>query len=186
MIILLNRILKGIFHIYKEKLYTLVIGNENNVQAKIELSFVEITHENYTLVKDLKGKSYLRKFKKMLNMSDYGVFACINGKPIGYGWAKFENSRDYFYVIKDCYLCRFFVTPKFRGLGVYPTLIRELLNIVYREKGIERFFIAVEHDNYPSIRGIEKVGFKFLQENKFVRCCKITLNKFNLENIKNY
>ncbi len=46
-----------------------------------------------------------------------------------------------------------------RGRGVYPAMIRALCDDRYR-KGQRRAYMVVNFDNSPSIRGIEKAGFK--------------------------
>lgn len=49
--------------------------------------------------------------------------------------------------------------PTHRGRGIYP---RVITSIVYEfgKQNIDRFFICANHDNPPSIRGIEKAGFE--------------------------
>ncbi|PAE25786.1 GNAT family N-acetyltransferase [Bacillus sp. 7894-2] len=171
---------RNLFKIYREKLYTLTLGNEKNVTPKVGITFKQITYENYILVKKLRESSYVKDFKKMLDMNDSGVFAFVGENLVGYGWAKMGNSKDYFYKIQDCYLCRFYVSPQYRGQGIYPCIIKQLIYSINYEYGITRFFIAVENTNYPSINGINKIGFQFLRENTFVRIFRITLNKSQL------
>lgn len=171
---------KKITHTYREKLYTLQIDNRIKVVPRIDVNFEKITLENCHLVTELRGKIYLKEFKKMLETNDYGLFAVIGGKPVGYGWAKNKGSKDYFFEINECYLCRFFVSNSYRGLNIYPTIIQELIIKMNKEEGIEKFYIAVENTNKPSIKGISKLGFKFIKEYSFLRILKITLNKKKL------
>jgi hypothetical protein len=56
---------------------------------------------------------------------------------------------------------RFCLTfPEFRGRGLYPAALRAIQRYL-SERGFERCFICVMDDNLPSIRGIEKSGFRF-------------------------
>ncbi|MBD7938627.1 hypothetical protein H9655_16455 [Cytobacillus sp. Sa5YUA1] len=169
-----------VFYVYRERLYTINFGEENSVSPKIDISFKRITNENYKLVENLRDGQYVKEFKRMLDIGDFGVFACVNDIPVGYGWAKLENSRDYFYIIQNCYLCRFFVSSEYRGLSIYPCLIKNIMCSINKKYRVKKFYIAVEHKNTSSIYGINKIGFKFLQENFFIRSCKITFNKFQL------
>ena len=59
--------------------------------------------------------------------------------------------------------------PEFRGKGIYPATLIEVQRFL-KEKGYKRLFICTREDNVPSIRGIEKAGFKFV--------AKISLIKF--------
>ena len=53
--------------------------------------------------------------------------------------------------------------PALRGKGIYPRVILMILNYL-QSKGMQRVFMCVHRDNHPSIRGIEKAGFKRVGE----------------------
>ncbi len=64
------------------------------------------------------------------------------------------NFKQPFITIGDC------VThDDFRGLGIYPHVLR---HIAFQHSGIKKVYILVSPDNIPSIKGIEKAGFKFV------------------------
>lgn len=88
----------------------------------LPVTLVPITEENAALVRDLRGARFEEQFRYQLSLGDFGYYACLDGKPIGYGWAKHAGSDDYFFKIgAGCvYLCRFFVHETARGHGVYP------------------------------------------------------------------
>jgi RimJ/RimL family protein N-acetyltransferase len=175
-----SRLFKKLFQIYRLKLYKINYRDIKSVTSKIEITFEPINYENYMLAKNIQGAQHVGEFKEMLNMNDFGLFVCVNGKLIGYGWGKIQNSKDYFYNIQNCYLCRFFVSPQYRGLGIYPCIIKEIMSSIKKEYGIEKYYIAVESNNISSINGITKVGFEYVNEKRFIRGCKITLNRFQL------
>jgi len=144
-----------------------------------KLTFVPITSENAGLVKKLRGEIYESQFLYQLSLGDFGYYAYIDGKPVGYGWAKHPGSDDYFYKIgeKCVYLCRFFVCESVRGQGIYPCIISAL---VQNEKEFNKFYIGVERGNISSEKGLLKTGFKFVKEYGFVRGFKHTFNKKTL------
>lgn len=88
----------------------------------LPVTLVPITEENAALVRDLRGARFDEQFRYQLSLGDFGYYACLDGKPIGYGWAKHAGSDDYFFKIgAGCvYLCRFFVHESARGHGVTP------------------------------------------------------------------
>ena len=105
-----------LFKCWHERLFK--IHRKNIIpHYKQELEMVPVTEENVFLVKELRGDIYEEQFLYQLSMGDFGYYAYIDGKPVGYGWAKHEGSDDYFYKIgKNCiYLCRFFVHESARG-----------------------------------------------------------------------
>ncbi len=66
--------------------------------------------------------------------------------------------------------------PQFRGKGIYPaTLLR--IQQYLKEHGYKRVFVCVKENNLPSIRGIEKAGFKFISKINLLKIMGIQLNK---------
>ena len=174
---MLNPIIKKLFCVYIERLYKLELPNLHIVEPRKKVSFMQIRDDNYDMVRSVRsGNFYIHDFKKMLSLGDYGLFICVDNIPVGYGWAKMENSKDYFFYVKDCYLCRFFIEPEYRGNNLYPAIIIKLIQDI-QKWGINTFFIAAEYTNIPSLRGIEKVGFVYQDTFYFLRVLKMTLNK---------
>lgn len=62
----------------------------------------------------------------------------------------FCNKEDY--VIGPCQ-----TVPAYRGKGIYPHIIRHIMEVVGCENTV--FYMVASHDNKASIRGIEKAGF---------------------------
>lgn len=177
---MLRTIIKKFFWTYSERLYKLMLPQVRKVPPKQEVSFVRISEDNYLNVKSVRpGSFYVRDFKKMLSLGDYGIYVCVNGMPVGYGWAKEDGSQDYFFHVRGCYLCRFYVNPEWRGKNFYPAMICQLIQY-FQEKGVDTFYIAVESKNMPSRKGIEKVGFVYQETLRFYRLTKMTLNKYQL------
>ena len=150
-------------------------------KAKTELTFLPVDESNASWVRELRGTVYEGQFCQQLSMGDFGYYACVNGKPVGYGWVKHPGSSDYFFKTDEgcCYLCRFFVHQSMRGLGIYPELICKLIE---RESKYDCFYIAVELGNESSERGLKKVGFTYVKECGFIRGFRHTFNKKQLTN----
>lgn len=177
---MLRAIRKKIFCVYSEQLYKLMFSQVRNVLPRQEVSFVQINKNNYREVEFVRsGAFYVRDFRKMLSLGDYGIYVCVDGRPVGYGWAKVKTSKDYFFHVSDCYLCRFYVNPEWRGKNFYPAMICKLIQD-FRKEGFGTFYIAVESTNIPSQKGIEKVGFVYQKTLRFRRLLKMTLNKYQL------
>lgn len=64
----------------------------------------------------------------------------------------------------------------YRGRGLYgATLI--YIQRYLKESGFKRVFICVNDRNKPSIRGIEKAGFKFISKIKLVKILGVQFNR---------
>jgi GNAT superfamily N-acetyltransferase len=88
--------------------------------------------------------------------------AFLGDERVGYGWAAMQaggiEELDFSFGVPpgNCYLWDFVTLPQFRGRGVYPLLLQE---IIRQEDGVERFWIGYEEHNAASARGIQKAGF---------------------------
>lgn len=173
--------IKKFFWIYHEELFKLSFKDLREVLPKENVTFVKIDKNNYKDVQNIRlGRFYIKDFERMLLLGDYGIYICVNKIPVGYGWAKVETSDDYFFHIKNCYLCRFYTNPDFRGKNLYPATILKLIQI-FKNKGFDKFYIAAESSNSASLKGIAKVGFEYQKTLHFYRLLKVTLNKYKLE-----
>ena len=168
-----------VFKIWRERLYRVERNFVQKCTAKQRLIFEPITEHNAKEVIKLRGKEYLSQFHEQLREGDFGYFAYLDGNAVGYGWIKGKGAKDYFFDIKNDvkYLCRFFVHEDFRGQGIYPEIICALIE---KAKENQVFYIAVEKGNQSSERGLKKVGFELVEEIKFVRILKRTINKKSL------
>jgi GNAT superfamily N-acetyltransferase len=95
--------------------------------------------------------------------SGHRLYAAFFGdEPVAYGWAAKQaggiDELDFSFGVPpgNCYLWDFVTLPAWRGRGIYPHLLQE---IVRQEDDVERFWIGYEARNEASARGIAKAGF---------------------------
>ena len=131
--------LSNVLKVWQEELFQLVREHIQPVVSDVNIKFVPISLENFTLVKELRGIEYVEQFKEHLLCGDFGYYAYVNGEAVAYGWAKHQGSKDYFFEIgPECvYLCRFFTHEKMRGHNIYPALISALMD---KENNYKVFF----------------------------------------------
>jgi RimJ/RimL family protein N-acetyltransferase len=70
---------------------------------------------------------------------------------LGVTWQLQEQERCIF----DCV-----TLPAFRGRGIYPATLRWIVAHWSRSDNIQKFWIYCDSGNIPSLRGIQKAGFK--------------------------
>jgi hypothetical protein len=95
----------------------------------------------------------------------------VNGEPAGYGWVATrtceigELGLCFYLPTGNRYLWDFATLPKFRGRGIYPRLLAEILR---REcPPATRLWIIHAPENLPSAIGIGRVGFTSVAELSF-------------------
>jgi GNAT superfamily N-acetyltransferase len=92
----------------------------------------------------------------------HGFF--LNGEIVNYGWTKMASlplERGVSVAEPGCggiYDC--FTLPAHQGKGIYPATLAFMASFL-RQRGAALALIAVDPDNRPSIKGIERAGFEF-------------------------
>jgi GNAT superfamily N-acetyltransferase len=89
--------------------------------------------------------------------------ARIDGEPVAYGWVASGDLsiRELGLAIElesaSRYLWDFQTLPQWRGRGIYPRLLQEIID---HEAAAEWFWVGHDLDNVASARGIAKAGFR--------------------------
>ncbi|WP_179416042.1 GNAT family N-acetyltransferase [Mucilaginibacter sp. E4BP6] len=89
------------------------------------------------------------------------LVAELDGKLIGSGYARIEESKIYLKHPKHAYLGFMYVEPEHRGKGVNQKIIAALKAWASTQNVIE-YRLQVYYDNLPAIKAYEKIGFSKL------------------------
>ena len=74
--------------------------------------------------------------------------------------------------------------PEYRGQGIYPLVLREIV-LYLSNLGTRWIFICVKDDNTASIKGIEKVGFVLLMTKRLRKIFGIQVSqKLNTKELR--
>ena len=100
------------------------------------------------------------QFAKLIDDGWCHVYAkVLFSKPIGIVFL-FTNLDD-----KDladgkntCYICNFFVHPKFRGMGVGTEIMEHIFDVA-KKNGFKQMTIGVDEKNEKNVRLYKKLGF---------------------------
>lgn len=142
---------------------------------------VDTNNKNYINLLIRKGDlSYLDRINKNLieipwefqchlfdNVKDFFVVIDDNGIQ-HISWLYYRNHHNRILELKDKEAeIKFCLTiPSARGFGIYPQVLIKIIQYL-KNNSFERVYICAFNDNYSSIRGIEKVGFKKINQFKF-------------------
>ena len=103
----------------------------------------------------------------------YDLYWFLNTKGNCWVYSVFDGNIEihYSYVTKHCYKFPFmrkhdlqigncFTDEKYRGLGIYPFVIGEVVQKYLESDCRGDVFMLIEQDNFASQNGVEKVGFE--------------------------
>jgi GNAT superfamily N-acetyltransferase len=143
------------------------ISNMINLDNRTDISIVRANCENVRDAITFRCSSQIEVFRNFIHEGQYGAYAYMNSKVVGHVWAEvcrkdFCKAEGYIKLNRDEALihdCN--VSEEYRGKGIYPAMLAFLLRLLFREK-VARVLIDTEVNNFASVSGIEKVGFKLL------------------------
>lgn len=166
---ILNLLKKESNRIRKIYLYKLQYSKLQSVEKFKDIYIEKINYANYEMVKRLRDKATSESFKNMLDENQVGIYAMLDGEPIGHAWADLVKVKK---VVNDSFIISpyaamvhyCYVSDKYRGKGIYPYLLYTLINDIYVEHNISDFYITVDIDNIPSQKGVAKVGFRKIND----------------------
>ena len=92
---------------------------------------------------------------------DKALVAEIQGNIVGAIWVRIMN--DYGHIDNDTPSLAMSVCPRYRGLGIGTSLLKQLLQ-VERLAGYSKISLSVQKSNY-AVKMYEKVGFTVVDEN---------------------
>src|SRR6266700_1318481 len=101
--------------------------------------------------------------------------AYMGHSPAAYGWVAMQEGRvseiELFFKLSpgDCYLWDFKTLPEWRGRGIYPHLLQQI--IIQESQRADRFWIMYKHDNHISERGIRNAGFRIVGDLIIIEGC---------------
>ena len=166
---------RGFFYLLGNALFfnkSIIIYGKNISNTEIEDfgSYPGIKMEKGTLLELEKAKKIIVPLPWEFQCHEYdGVldfFVAKNSEGIQHiSWIYFHIHRNRLLSLaKNEAEIKYCLTiPAFRGCGIYHRVIHSIINYL-RIKDIRRVFMCVLKENKPSIRGIEKAGFKKVGE----------------------
>ena len=118
----------------------------------------DVGSEMLLALTESRGTELIREFHRLFDIDGQLWIGLCGDEVGGMCWSRSGLSRsDYFVPLStdDANILSCFVFPKFRGRGIYPTMLKHIASTLEDENGIQRVFIDCKSWNYPSIRGIE-------------------------------
>jgi [ribosomal protein S5]-alanine N-acetyltransferase len=104
----------------------------------------------------IESKNYLTRLKERNNVDTAHYWFILfknENKVIGsFGihdidWRKKDGELSYG------------ISPEYWGKGIFQEILQIVLEFLYKIRGFHRLIATTREDNYPSIKGLEKIGF---------------------------
>jgi len=159
-------------------------------EAKIEVAVRLI--QNYDFHKIAKGFKKLEiKAKERFEKGHMCIVADLRGELVHVMWIAFneayagELERKLLISPGAAYMYDGYTVSEYRGLGIAPKVMAEAFVHLYR-KGIRNVYACIRYNNFPSIRYVQKEGFRKIGAIIFTAIFRFRVCRFKGETKEDY
>jgi len=163
-----------------------------NIEVDVEVDIRLVQREDFLRITDRFRKLRIEEIglahflpsttllKKRFEMGHICIATDIRGDFVNLLWAAFHEvyagllERKMRMSSDLVFLYGFYTVPKHRGLGILPKALGKAFNYLY-ERGIRKVYACIRHDNFPSLRAVQKVGFRKIGTITYTRIFKLRL-----------
>lgn len=157
----------------REKIFAFEKSLPANIkmEAKVE---VEVRVAQKVDISKLADKFGARGMKEGIRRGHLCFVADVGGEIVHYKWVAFDEAyvselRRNIHIDSDsAYIYSTYTVPDYRGFGLDPKVTAKVFDYL-SEKGIRKVYILVQHSNLPSLRVMEKLGYRKMGEINFTQ-----------------
>ena len=171
--------LQKVFWIYLTNNFVITSANSlKQLTFPPERRIVPITEENYFRVREFREEDLVSEYHEKLRRGERGAFAEIDGTMVGSLWATTNEGlvpnivRTYMKLgPREALIHDIFTGEKYRGSGIGPFLLREIVRELLDKPGVEKIIIDVNFRNGPSLKMMDKFGLNMSGQMLCVSVC---------------
>ena len=147
------------------------LSNRSELQVKAD---VDVRLAQSVDIARLAERFGSRGMKDGIMRGHLCFIADMNGEIAHYKWVALDEAyvselnRNIHCNYNSAYIYSSYTVPKFRGFGLDPKVTMRVFDYLH-EKGIEKVYILVQFNNIPSLRVMQKVGYRKMGEVRFVQ-----------------
>ena len=141
------------------------------IEAKVEVKVkLASSSDVLRLTERFGGRGKMEALKR----GHLCFIAEIEGEIVHYKWVTFDEvyvselKRKMHLNCNSAYIYAVYTVPRFRGLGIDPKVTISVFDYLYG-KGVEKVHILVSSSNFPSLRVVQKVGYRKMGEIGFLQ-----------------
>jgi ribosomal protein S18 acetylase RimI-like enzyme len=143
----------------------------SKIEAKVE---ADVRLAQSIDISKLTEKFGARGMKEGIRKGHLCFIADMDGEILHYKWVAFDEAyvselkRKIHFDSNSAYIYSSFTVPDYRGFGLDSKVTTKVFDYL-NEQGIEKVYILVRHNNFPSQRVIQKVGYRKMGEIRFIQ-----------------
>ena len=143
----------------------------SRIEAKVE---VDVRLAQSIDISKLAEKFGSRAMEQGIRKGHLCFIVDMDGEIVHYKWVAFDEAyvselkRDIYFDSDSAYIYSSYTVPDCRGFGLDPKVTTKVFDYLYG-KGIEKVYILVRHNNLPSLRVMQKVGYRKMGEIRFIQ-----------------
>jgi len=144
-----------------DRIIKLPLNNDVIIRRCHDIS--ELNDNELSAINNYLGEKFYEQYVALFDDGAELWLGTKAGSLAGACWSHWHKKEtDHFYVplkATDARILFCYVLPEHRGQSIYPKMIREISNTLISENA-GKVFIDCKSWNHPSVRGIQKAGFK--------------------------
>lgn len=146
---------------FEECFFFLEFEKLNQVKSTVkDVVFLRIDESNYQLIEQVRDSNKADVFLRMHKAGQYCLCALCGDAVIGHAVLIPPPARHNQVSIRKSGFIHFcYVAPEYRGMGVYPHMLSEIIMRTHDVYGLYHYSISTAPDNISSQKGLIKVGF---------------------------
>lgn len=139
------------------------------IEAKVE---VDVRLAQSIDISKLVEKFGARGMREGIRKGHLCFIADKDGEILHYKWVAFDEAyvselkRNIHLDSNSAYIYSSYTVPDYRGFGLDPKVTTKVFDYLH-EKGMEKVYILVSHNNIPSLRVMQKVRYRKMGEIRF-------------------
>lgn len=147
------------------------LSNHPELQVKVD---VDVRLAQSVDIARLAERFGARGLKDGIMRGHLCFIADMNGEIAHYKWVALDEAyvselnRNIRVSYNSAYIYSSYTVPKFRGFGLDTKVTMKVFDYLH-ERGIEKVYILVQFNNIPSLRVMQKVGYRKMGEVRFVQ-----------------
>lgn len=160
-----------------------------DVQTNKQCELLAITSENAVRSCEFREEDLTAEFRAKLEKGEAGFFAVVEGQAAGNIWATVNRSpkpatvRGFMRLMPKEALIHDIVTgTNFRGLGIGPYMVTQIVPILFGHESVQRIVIDVNVKNTPSLKMMRKAGLRAKEKAVAVSLFQNLIYRKTLEN----
>jgi len=176
----LRSIYKGFLRREKIHVFERVLDSScSKIKANIEVKVRFSLHEDFARISQ-RFKKFDAVAEDRFRRGHLCLVANAGENVVHLEWVAFDEAyaseleRELRIDSGSAYIYDTYTVREYRGLGIAPEVMSEAFSHLY-VKGIRRVYTCVPHDNLPSIRAMEKAGFRWIGTVTFTRILSLRL-----------